>query len=230
MKGQRFVSQNASNSIVRIISPDDSVVVVGGGGHAKVVVDAIASVSSSVRGFLDDRADAALASIMGARWLGTIESGAIPADAMIIVALGSNPLRERVTQRLAERAGSEALNVALAHRAAYIARSARLSPGVFVAARAVINPDAEIRHGAIVNTGAIVEHDCVIGEFAHVAPGAVLGGAVRIGARTLVGLGARVLPGVAIAPDCVIGAGAVVIRDVDEAGATLIGVPARRTK
>jgi maltose O-acetyltransferase len=49
---------------------------------------------------------------------------------------------------------------------------------------------------------------------------------VTVGARTLIGLGAVVLPGIVIGSDCIIGAGSVVVRDVPD-GATVYGNPAR---
>jgi maltose O-acetyltransferase len=49
---------------------------------------------------------------------------------------------------------------------------------------------------------------------------------VRIGARTYIGAGSIVLPGVSIGADSVVGAGSVVTRDVPD-GAMAVGAPAR---
>ncbi|MBC7604044.1 MAG: acetyltransferase, partial [Ramlibacter sp.] len=81
----------------------------------------------------------------------------------------------------------------------------------------------------IVNHGAVVDHDVVIGEFSHVAPRAALGGNVVVGKRVLIGAGASVLPGIRIADDVTVGAGAVVIEHLDQPG-VYAGVPARRLK
>jgi len=48
---------------------------------------------------------------------------------------------------------------------------------------------------------------------------------VRIGERTLVGVGSAINPGISIAPDVIIGAGAVVVRDISSPG-TYAGNPA----
>ena len=54
-------------------------------------------------------------------------------------------------------------------------------------------------------------------------------GTVEVGNRTWVGAGATVSNNISICDDCMIGAGAVVVKDIKERG-TYIGVPARKKK
>lgn len=106
---------------------------------------------------------------------------------------------------------------------------ASLQAGVVVLAGAVINAGATIDDDVIVNTGSIVEHDCQVGSHAHIAPGCCLGGEARIGEGTLLGIGSRILPGIKVGVWCVVGAGAVVTKDVEDF-ATVVGIPARRLR
>jgi UDP-N-acetylbacillosamine N-acetyltransferase len=83
-----------------------------------------------------------------------------------------------------------------------------------------------VGEGVIVNSGAVVEHDVEVGEYAHVAPNATMGGGSSLGAFSHLGIGASVLPRVHIGDRTVVGAGAVVVKNLpDEVVA--IGVPAR---
>ena len=59
------------------------------------------------------------------------------------------------------------------------------------------------------------------------ATGAEFGRPVRIGRNVWIGGGALILPGVTVGDDAIVGAGAVVTRDV-EPGATVAGNPARK--
>lgn len=52
-------------------------------------------------------------------------------------------------------------------------------------------------------------------------------GKVHVGSCTDIGTGTKIIQGVRICPECVIGAGAVVVRDIEEKG-TYVGIPARR--
>jgi acetyltransferase-like isoleucine patch superfamily enzyme len=77
-----------------------------------------------------------------------------------------------------------------------------------------------------VNTRAAIDHDCVVGDYASVSPGATLGGSVDVGRQGFIGLNASVVHGRRIGDHAVVGAGAVVIEDV-QARAVVVGVPAR---
>ena len=101
-----------------------------------------------------------------------------------------------------------------------------IAPGTVICAGAVVNSCVRIGSHVIVNTNAVVEHDCVIGDFTHVAPAACLGGEVRTGVGVLVGAGATILPGLEIGNRAIVGAGAVVTRNV-AAGDVVVGIPAR---
>ncbi len=91
----------------------------------------------------------------------------------------------------------------------------------------VIEPGVYINHGLVVIDG-LTE----IAGGARIAPftsiGLVAGSIVgpKIGPDVQFGTGARVLGPIAIGAGAVIGANAVVVRDV-EAGATVVGVPAK---
>ncbi|MFG0288101.1 MAG: DapH/DapD/GlmU-related protein, partial [Rhodopirellula sp. JB044] len=59
--------------------------------------------------------------------------------------------------------------------------------------------------------------------------GLEFGRPVRIGSNVWIGGGALILPGVTVGDDAIVGAGAVVTRDVPP-GAVMVGVPARVQK
>ncbi|PSB17472.1 serine acetyltransferase [filamentous cyanobacterium CCP2] len=91
------------------------------------------------------------------------------------------------------------------------------------------------RRVVIEHQGAIVIHgDSVIGDDSIIRQGVTLGNryldrpfdAPKLGKRVNVGAGAKILGGVTIGDDAIIGANAVVLKDVP-AGHTAVGIPAK---
>ena len=140
------------------------------------------------------------------------------------VAIGDNAARERECAWW----GVEPL-ATVQHLHASVSTISFLGPGCFIAAGAIVACGAVLGRSVIVNHGAVVDHDSRVGDFCHLAPNATLGGGVCLGDRNLVGAGAVILPGLQIASDVIIGAGAVVIKHITSAG-TYAGIPARRIK
>jgi len=198
------------------------VVVYGAGGHGRVVAEALERAAlGAVQGYLDDDPTRAGMLVGGRPVLGG--RGALPPGAPVALGIGGNAARRSLAERLLAEGAALA---SVVHPSAVISSRAVVEAGAFVGPLAVVNVDARVGAGAIVNSGAIVEHDCVIGAWAHVAPRVALGGGSRVGEGALLGTGAVVLPGVSVGAWSVVGAGAVVIRDLP-AGVVAVGVPAR---
>ncbi len=141
----------------------------------------------------------------------------------VIVATGDNNLREQKTALLTSR-GIVMPN--LIHPTAVVSPSARIAAGCTVLANAVIHTNASVGMGCIVNTASIVEHDCVIGDFVNLSPKTAMVGHTKIGNKSFLGIGCTIIDAITVGKEAVIGAGAVVIRDVPE-HAVVSGVPAK---
>lgn len=151
-------------------------------------------------------------------------SDAWPAQQQLVVALGNNTLRLSLSREFMHL--GQGLATVL-HPTAVISQSAQLAPGTVAFARSVVNPRSNIGLASIINTGAIVDHDGAIGEGVHLCPGVALAGNVTVEDLVTIGIGSCVIQGRRIGRSAFVGAGSVVIRDV-EAGATVVGVPAAR--
>lgn len=195
-----------------------NLIIIGASGHGKVIADIAEKCGYTDIYFLDDNTEIKSCGsypVMGV-------SGKIKdLDGDVIVAIGNATIRKRILESIEE----ERLAV-LIHPNAVIAETVTIGTGTVIMAGTVINPDSVIGRGCIINTCASVDHDCWLEDFVHVAVGAHLAGGVKIGSGTWIGAGAVVNNGVNIFRDCMIGAGAVVVRDIEESG-TYVGVPAR---
>jgi sugar O-acyltransferase (sialic acid O-acetyltransferase NeuD family) len=200
------------------------IAIIGAGGHAKVIADVIlASGGDRIIGFFDDNP---------ALWRNTIFgfpiSGPITAwrdhsvDALVIV-IGNNAVRKKIFDQF-RSVGAKFATVV--HPRATLARGVVLDEGTVIFANVVVNSDTQIGPDCILNTGCTVDHDCVVGAHAHLAPGVNVAGEVRIGEGVFAGIGTKIIPRISIGDWAIVGAGAVVTRDLD-AAAKVAGVPAK---
>ena len=97
--------------------------------------------------------------------------------------------------------------------------------GAFMQLNSFISSDVTVGKGVRLNYGATAMHDCKLGDFVTLAPQCMLLGGVTVGDMSYVGSGATVLPLVKVGRKCMIGAGAVVTKDVQD-NSTVKGVPA----
>lgn len=114
----------------------------------------------------------------------------------------------------------------LIHQSAVISSFAVIGKNVQILAGAIIGSFATLEDFVIVNSGANVDHDCKIGKRTHLAPMASLAGEVDVGNDVFIGTNATVLPRIKIADKALIGAGAVVTKNVNKSG-TIAGNPAK---
>lgn len=195
--------------------------IIGAGGHAKVVTEIALQSGWEIEGFLDDEEEKK--EFLGYPVFGKTEKAAnYMENHVLFLAIGKNQIRKRLAAGL-----KKAEFATLIHPNAVKAASAKIGKGSVVMANAVINPGAEIGEQCIINTGAIVEHDNRIDSFVHISPGCRLGGGVSIGEESWLGIGSCVKNQVKICPYCVIGVGAVVVKNINTAG-TYVGVPAKK--
>ncbi|MFC0686830.1 acetyltransferase [Novosphingobium clariflavum] len=201
------------------------IIVVGGSGqHASVVYEAAVLSGMAVAGLAAMDA-AAVAPAFDCPWLGSlgaIADGGIARGDRFIAACGSNALRREISETLLAW-GAELASVV--HPAAIVSPSACIGAGTAVLAGAIIGPRAVLGCGVIVNHAASVDHDGAVGDYGNLCPGARLAGGVRMAPGGFVGINAAVLPGLYLAENAVVGAGAVVTRDV-AADDTVVGIPA----
>jgi sugar O-acyltransferase (sialic acid O-acetyltransferase NeuD family) len=131
----------------------------------------------------------------------------------------------RIRERLAAHYGLDRLMTIFAPTA-FVSPTARVGHGSIVQRGVLVGRNVRLGTAVKLNCSAQIHHDATVGDFTTVAPGARILGNVRIGARTYIGSEAVILPRIRVGDGCVVGAGAVVSRDVGD-GVVVKGVPAR---
>ena len=102
-----------------------------------------------------------------------------------------------------------------------------VSEASFLYPNTAVMPGVSMGVGVLINNNATIGHDSYLGDFVNVLPGANVSGSVSIGSRSTIGSGAFIREGLSIGQDVIIGAGAIVLKDVRD-GTVVVGNPAKR--
>lgn len=188
----------------------------GASGHAKVIIDCLEASKVSIDGIFDD--DISKKYLLEYNVLGSYDTNLLK-DNQIIIAIGNNHIRKRLSVEIKHKFGNAI------HPTALIQRNVMVEYGSVIFHQSIIQSSTKIGKHVIVNTKASIDHDCIIENFVHIAPNATLCGGITVGEGTLIGAGAVVIPNLKIGKWVTIGSGAVVINDIPDY-AVVLGNPA----
>lgn len=207
-----------------------NVVIIGAGGHAKVIADIIDKSKDIVIGFLDDNKTKGDIIVKEEQYkvIGRIDDcrkiQLESPEIEFVIAIGNNKVRKQIAERYENLKFYTAI-----HPSSQIALDVEIGEGTVVMANTSINTSVKIGKHCIINTGTIIEHDNILKDYVHISPNATLCGTVKVGALTHIGAGATIKNNTNICSNCVVGCGAVVVKDINEEG-TYVGVPTKKIK
>jgi sugar O-acyltransferase (sialic acid O-acetyltransferase NeuD family) len=203
--------------------------VYGAGGFGREVAWLITEIKEQERfawdlvGFIDDNPRLKNSSVNGFPVLGGLEALRELPGICLALALGMPSVRKRVLERLA---GYDVQFPNLIHPTVLMGPDVSLGVGNILCAGVIVTVNVRIGNFCHLNLKTTVGHDCDVEDFATAACGVDLAGYAHVQEGAYLGNHATVLPSVRVGAWSVIGAGAVVNRDVG-AGSVCAGVPAR---
>ena len=206
-------------------------VIIGAGTYGEVYLAYLQEAGIDIVGFLDDDPKYEGQSVRGVPVLGGIsrlndlkETANIEA---VYCPLGNNKLRVKFLT-MARELGYETPNYI--HPSVLISPNVTIGKGVYILLGTTIMPHTEIRDFVMISMGVHLAHHNVLDEGVFLSTGCNFGASIHAHKYAYCGISSTIMTGLhELGEDCLIGAGAVVIKDV-EAKAVMAGVPAKVLK
>lgn len=204
-------------------------VIIGAGTYGEVYLAYLQNAGVEVIGFLDDNKSLQGTFVRNIPVLGGTELLPSIKDTHKIEAIycpiGNNKLRVNFLEK-ARILGYKIPNYI--HPSVIIAPAVNISSqGVYILAGTIIMPYVEIEDFVMISVGANIIHHSTLKKGTFVSNGVNLGASLIAKEYSYIGMGSTIMTGVKeLGTNCLIGAGAVVIKDVPD-NAVMAGVPAK---
>ena len=147
-------------------------------------------------------------------------------NAYAVCAVGSAATRKRVVEKI------ETGNIKFAtliDPSVLYSKRVKIGDGTVICAGTILTVDIEIGRHVIINLDCTLGHDVQIGDFVTMYPSVNVSGNTVLGECVELGTGMQIIQGKKITPQAIVGAGSVVVRDIEESG-TYVGCPAKKIK
>jgi sugar O-acyltransferase (sialic acid O-acetyltransferase NeuD family) len=209
------------------------VVILGAGGLAREVYWVFSDANKvgekwSVLGFIDENIQNHGKLLCGLPVLGDFSwfEGRSVGRIRIVSGVGSGKTRMAFAEKVAK---SGLVFSSIVHPSAQMSEYVDIGQGTVITAGNIITTQVKIGKHVFLNLDSTIGHDAVIGDYCTIAPGCHISGNVTLGEGVELGTGAVILQGITVGKWSIVGAGAVVTKDLPEY-VTAVGVPAKVIK
>lgn len=203
--------------------------IVGAGTYGEVMYELATLLGYKILGFYDEDETKLNKKVMEVEVIGKfskLSEGEIE-NKNFIVAIGNNFIRYDIMTKINELGGN---TPTLIHPNATISPSAQIGKGVYIQANAYIWTKVKIDDYCIISPNVVIAHHSNIGKACLISTLTGVGASINIEDKVFVGMGCTIVTGMnVIGENSIIGAGSVVLKDLDK-NSVYAGVPAKKIK
>ena len=208
-------------------------IIFGASGFGREVAWAVERINKvsptwNLLGFMDDDDSIQGTEINGYKVLGKIGDIKKYPDAYYVCAVGASRVREKIVNNMREINPDIKFGIVI-DPSVEMSDLVTIGEGTIICANTIITVNISIGNHVIVNLDCTVAHDAILKNFVTLYPSVNVSGITEIGHAVELGTGTQIIQGKKIGDYVIVGAGAVVIKDIDKPG-TYVGVPIKKVK
>lgn len=207
--------------------------IIGAGGFGREVAWLVERINKEskqwdLKGFLDDNKYLHGKSEGDYRIVGGIEVlKELRTEVWVVCAVGASQTRKKIIKRLQQYPNVKF--AILIDPSVILSDRVTLGEGTIVCAGSILTVDIRIGKHVIVNLDCTVGHDACLDDYVTVYPSVNISGQVRVEECVELGTGTQIIQGKKIGKETIIGAGAIVVKDLPQK-CTAVGSPAKPIK
>lgn len=204
--------------------------IVGAGGFGREVAWLVERINKKEKlwnlvGFLDDSKESWGKEINGHQVLGGLDFlQNKQGECWVICAIGASQVRKTVIERLEQY--TNVRFATLIDPTVLLSDFVEIGEGSILCAGTILTVNIQIGNHVIVNLDCTVGHDAILEDYVTVYPSVNISGNVLVKQCVELGTGTQIIQGKTIGTSSIVGAGAVVVKDIPEK-CTAVGIPAK---
>lgn len=207
----------------------EKAIIVGAGTYGEVYAEYL-KLDFDVVGFVDDNLSLIGQFVNGIKVLGNLNWLLENEDrsTKIFIPIGNTRIKKKMLEKV-RQSGFSTPN--FIHSSVNIDPSVKLGDNaIYILQGSVVMPLATIENDVMISSSTTISHHTIVEEGVFISFGVKIGASLRVKSCAYIGIGAIIMTGVKeVGIDSLIGAGAVVIKDVPDY-AVVVGNPAKIIK
>ena len=211
----------------------NDLIIYGASGFGREVAWAVERINKAkptwnLLGFMDDDENIQGSVINGYKVLGKTGDIKKYSDAYFVCAVGASRVREKIIDNMKAINSNVKFGIVF-DPSAEISDLVTIGEGTIICAHTIITVNISIGNHVIINLDCTIGHDTILNDFVTLYPSVNVSGITNIGHAVELGTGMQIIQGKSIGDYSIVGAGAVVVKDIPEK-CTAVGSPAKPIK
>ena len=206
------------------------IVIIGASGFATEVAWLIEEINSyklewEILGFVDDNYKNFPEYVNGYRVLGDIDYiKQLSDDVFFVIGIGNGKIREKIAKKIGDRKFA-----ILIHPNTKISSTNLIEEGAIICSGTILTVNIHIKKHCIINLDCTIGHGAILEDYTTVLPSTNISGNVKMSEFSTLGTGVKIIQGITIGKNVMVGAGSVIIRDTEN-NCTIVGNPGKIIK